>query len=60
MSSPGTEPDSVFTSTFRILVVGAGPVGLALAALLQRKGFKITVLEQDEVMKEVGFLQQVD
>lgn len=53
MSSINNETDRGFKSNFRIVIVGAGLVGLALAALLQKQGFQTIVLEQDESLKEV-------
>ena len=47
------DPDSKFRSDFRIVVVGAGLVGLGLAILLRRSGFDVMIIEQDEALREV-------
>ena len=47
----GTED---FKSSFHVVIVGAGLVGLGLAILLRKGGFKVTVLDKDLEMREVG------
>ena len=44
-----------FKSSFHVVIVGAGLVGLGLAILLRKGGFKVTVLDKDLEMREVGF-----
>lgn len=54
-TAPNTLDDErkAFREGFRITIVGAGIVGLALASFLRRSFFPVTVLEQDEALKEV-------
>lgn len=42
-----------FKQSYRIVVVGAGLVGLVVAALLQKSGFQTIVLERDEELQTV-------
>ena len=44
-----------FGSSFHVIIVGAGLIGLATAILLRKGGFKVTVLERDMEMREVSF-----
>ena len=44
-----------FKGSFHVVIVGAGLVGLGLAILLREGGFKVTVLDKDLEMREVGF-----
>ena len=44
-----------FKTSFHVVIVGAGLVGLGTAILLRKGGFKVTVLEKDLEMREVGF-----
>ncbi len=43
-------PDQARGSSKRVVVVGAGPGGLAVALLLAAKGVKVTMFEKDEVV----------
>ena len=44
-----------FKTSFHVVIVGAGLVGLGTAILLRKEGFKVTVFEKDLEMREVGF-----
>ncbi|KAL2037776.1 hypothetical protein N7G274_009501 [Stereocaulon virgatum] len=43
-----------FKRKFHVVVVGAGLAGLATAILLCKAGYKVTVLEQDAELREIG------
>ena len=47
-----------FKGSYRIIVIGAGLVGLVVAALLQKSGFRTIVLERDEKLQTVRLLSE--
>ncbi|KAL9617929.1 MAG: hypothetical protein Q9160_007295 [Pyrenula sp. 1 TL-2023] len=46
--------ESKFRSNFHVCIVGAGIVGLAGGILLRKHGFKVTIIEKDAEMHNVG------
>ena len=48
---PDQDPD--FKASFHVLIIGAGLVGLGLAILLRKAGYKVTILERDSELREV-------
>lgn len=64
MSSPKADPEgnlagnTDFKNSFRIIIIGAGLVGLGTAILLRKGGFQVTVLERDAEMREVRETQR--
>ncbi|KAL1966806.1 hypothetical protein VTN77DRAFT_3771 [Rasamsonia byssochlamydoides] len=43
-----------FPSNFHVVIVGAGLVGLASAIFLRNAGYRVTVLERDVELREIG------
>ncbi|KAL8803029.1 MAG: hypothetical protein Q9223_006067 [Gallowayella weberi] len=54
MSDQAATSTSNFRAHYRVLVVGAGLVGLLLAINLRRAGYQVTVVDKDSELKEIG------
>ena len=54
-----SDQDPDFKASFHVLIIGAGLVGLGLAILLRKAGYKVTILERDTELREVWEVDQV-